>query len=266
METTLINTGLALYIAASAIGIFYLLQRDSKFFRICTITATGGFASLTLGIALRWFAAGRPPLSNIYETLVFFAWAAWLVPLVLLIPRGMRELAVLATLIPVVCLGYASTLDNSIRPLMPALKSNWLAIHVASNFLGYAGFAAGFIAGLGMAIRLMRRRSAKKWEKASVVCIRFGFIFLTYGILTGSVWANEAWGRYWGWDPKEIWALLTWIFYFFFFFARARGKKTGKTAQRLPLITVFFAVGGFCFVIFTYLGVSYMLKGLHSYL
>lgn len=266
MDASLINAALGLYFIAAVSGILSLLRREGILYRISLAVATGGFAALTLGLLLRWTEAGHPPLTSFYETLVFFAWAAWFVTLILLIPHRMRELAVITPFVSVICLAYASTMDPSIRPLFPALRSNWLAIHVAANFLGYAGFAAGFIAGLGLAFNLCRKRAIEKWERSSVICIRFGFLFLTYGILTGSVWANEVWTTYWGWDPKEIWALLTWLFYLSFLGIRGRRDKGKRLAEAIPLLTVLFTVGGFLFVLFTYFGVSFLLKSLHSYL
>lgn len=266
MGTSLINTALGLFFTASVTGVLYLLRRGRGLYRAAVIMATGGLAALTLALAGRWIEAGHAPLTSIYETLVFFAWASWAVALALVIPRRLRDLAALSPIIPVVCLGYASTLDPSVRPLFPALRSNWLAIHVAVNFLGYAGFAAAFVAGLALALALLRGRPAEKWERAAVLCVRFGFLFLTYGILTGSVWANEAWTTYWGWDPKEIWALLTWFFYLSFLALRAKRYKRGRLLKWLPPLTALYSIGGFLFVIFTYFGVSYLLKGLHSYL
>ena len=265
-EANLINTGLLLYGAASLSGIVYLINRGRALYRISLIIATGGFAALALGMAHRWFEAGRPPLTNIYETLVFFGWAAWLVSLLILVPRKMEEIAVLTSLVPTACLSYASTLDSSIRPLMPALRSNWLTIHVAANFLGYAGFAAAFLSAIRLAVGLRRGGDLRRWERATVSCIRFGFIFLTYGILTGSVWANEAWTTYWGWDPKETWALLTWIFYFLFLLMRENRGQRERSPKRAALFSSLFGIGGFFFVLFTYFGVSYLLRGLHSYL
>jgi ABC-type transport system involved in cytochrome c biogenesis permease subunit len=265
MDASLIHAALGLYFIACVIGILHLLRGAGNYYRISLTVSTGGFAALSLGLALRWIEAGHPPLTSLYETLLFFAWASWFTALVLLIPGKMRELAIFSPCISLVCLAYASMLDPSIRPLFPALRSNWLAIHVAANFLGYAGFAAAFIAGLGLAVALWRARPAEGWERASVLCVRFGFIFLTYGILTGSVWAQEAWTTYWGWDPKEIWALITWLFYLSFLGMKARRDK-GRLEERMPLLTALFAVGGFCFVLFTYFGVSFLLKSLHSYI
>lgn len=266
IELPSLNVALALYFVACATGILYLLHRRDAWIRISSILTAGGFAFLSFAIASRWREAGNPPLTSIYETLVFLAWTSSLIALVIAAPRRMRELQAFIPFISVICLGYASTLDASIRPLLPALRSNWLIIHVAASFLGYAGFSAGFIAGIGLAVSLRRARPAQKWEDASALCIRFGFIFLTYGILTGAVWANEAWTTYWAWDPKEIWALLTWIVYFSFLFLRADGAQDEIRAARLPSLTALFAIAGFFFALFTYFGTSYLLKGMHSYL
>lgn len=262
METPLVNAALALYFGAGVLGVLFLLGRSRALFRIAVIIATGAFAALFFAMLLRWLGAGRPPLSNMYESLLFFSWAVWLVVLVLILPRRMDGTAVLSIFLPVVCLGYAAKLDPSIRPLMPALRSNWLVIHVATSFLGYAGFAAAFFAGLGLSAALLRGSAAEKWQRAATLSMRFGFLFLTYGILTGSVWANEAWTIYWGWDPKETWALLTWIFYFMCLVAARRGRGEGEK----PVLVAFASIGGFLFVLFTYLGVSFLLRGLHSYL
>jgi ABC-type transport system involved in cytochrome c biogenesis permease subunit len=256
MNVQLINAALVFYCVACVTGLLYLLKRRDALFRISFICATGGFAFLSCAIPCRWLEAGHAPVTSMYETLIFFAWASWLVALILVVPRKLKELLALVPLVPVVCLAYASTLDASIRPLFPALRSNWLVIHVAANFLGYAGFAAGFIAGIGLAV-------SRALKRACIVCVRFGFIFLTYGILTGSVWANEAWTTYWGWDPKEIWALLTWIYYLLALLLISRRTATGR---KIPYATACLSIGGFFFVVFTYFGVTYLLRGLHSYL
>lgn len=266
MDASLTNVAVGLYFTACVCSVAWVLRRTGERYRVSLAFSTGGFAALSLGLAFRWIEAGHAPAAGLYETLIVFAWASWLVTLLLAIPRGMRKLAALSPFISLVCLGYASTMDPSIRPLVPALRSNWLAIHVAANLLGYAGFAAAFVAGLGLAVALRRGRPAEGWERASVLCVRFGFLFLTYGILTGSVWAQEAWTTYWGWDPKEIWALITWLFYLSFLGMRAERGEGRPSAGRMSRLTALFAVGGFCFVLFTYFGVSLLSKSLHSYL
>lgn len=130
----------------------------------------------------------------------------------------------------------------------------------------HCGFAAAFIAGTGIIVSLRRGKQPFDLMNVALGSIRFGFIFLTYGILTGAVWANVAWTTYWGWDPKETWALLTWVIYFVFLILYDKGLLQRTFARRLPLCTACFSIGGFSMVLFTYLGVNYLPGGLHGYL
>src|SRR3989339_1140877 len=167
-------------------------------------------------------------------------------------------------------MAYASlspNISDKIQPLLPALKSNWLIAHVISCFIGYAAFAIAF----GLSIMLLLKQKDEKNEnpflkvfpdfkildELSHQMIMFGFLFLSAGIITGAVWANSAWGRYWGWDPKETWSLITWFVYATLLHARFMREWRG---MRIALFTVF----GFAAVLFTYFGVNY-LPGLHSY-
>jgi cytochrome c-type biogenesis protein CcsB len=146
---------------------------------------------------------------------------------------------------------------------MPALKSNWLLVHVITCFFGYAAFGLAF----GAAILYLARGFTNRLQapapglldrliyRAAVI----GFIFLTLGILTGAVWAETAWGRYWSWDPKETASLITWLIYAALLHARLVQGWQGRPIAWL-------AVAGFGAVLFTYLGVSFLLPGLHSYL
>jgi len=146
-----------------------------------------------------------------------------------------------------------------IKPLMPALRSNWLTVHVFTCFLGYGGFAVAALASLGYLVTPRRRPELMMaFDTATAKTISFGFLFLTAGIITGAVWANSAWGTYWSWDPKETWSLITWFVYAVFLHCRyMRGWKGTRAA--------WISVAGFASVIFTYFGVNYLLSGLHSY-
>ncbi len=167
-------------------------------------------------------------------------------------------------------MAYASlspNISDNIRPLLPALKSNWLIAHVMTCFLGYAGFAIAF----GISIMYLIKQDdhrGKGWlltrlpepgllDELTHQMVMFGFLFLSIGIITGAVWANSAWGRYWGWDPKETWSLITWFIYATFLHARMMRGWAGK---RIAILSVI----GFIAVMFTYFGVNY-LPGLHSY-
>lgn len=237
------------------------------------------FLLQTAGIALRWHESyqmgiGHAPLTNMYESLVFFSWSILLVYLFLELKYKMRILGAAAMPMVTLCLAYASfssRISDQIKPLMPALQSDWLVIHVMTCFIGYAAFIAA--AALGVLFLLRHHGEKQRLEKSFLYAnlpttrtlddlihksVVFGFIWLTAGIITGSVWANEAWGSYWSWDPKETWSLITWFFYAFLLHIRFTQDWRGF---RIAVM----AVSGSFVVIFTYVGVNFYLSGLHSY-
>ena len=203
------------------------------------------------------------PLSNFYESLVFFSWSLPFLGLVAFRRHLYSYLGLVLSLLACLLLAYASLgVDSAIKPLMPALKSNWLLIHVVTCFLGYAAFALGF----GTAVLYLLARPARKSlpDRPSLDHLMYqativGFILLTLGILTGAVWAETAWGRYWSWDPKEVASGVTWLIYAALLHARLTKGWQGRRIAWL-------AVLGFVAVLFTYFGVSFLLPGLHSYL
>jgi cytochrome c-type biogenesis protein CcsB len=213
---------------------------------------------------------GHAPLSNLYESLVFFAWTAGVIYLFVEFKYKNALIGAFATPIAFLAMAYASlspNISDRIQPLVPALKSNWLIAHVVTCFFGYAAFAIAF----GMSIMyLMKARNPQRTEgivghlpKLDVLdelthrMVLFGFLFLTVGIITGSVWANSAWGSYWSWDPKETWSLITWFVYAGLLHARLMRGWQGRQIAYLSIL-------GFAAVLFTYFGVN-LLPGLHSY-
>ena len=207
----------------------------------------------------------QAPLANRYESLVFFSWSLPAVGLIAFRKNLQGWLGAVVAILACLLLAYASFggVDSSIKPLMPALKSNWLLIHVVTAFLGYAAFALAF----GTAILYLVQ---DRWPRAALPsqaqldrllyrATMLGFLLLTLGILTGAVWAESAWGRYWSWDPKETWSLITWLVYATLLHARL---VKGWQGRRIAWL----AVLGFAAVLFTYFGVSFLLPGLHSYL
>ena len=266
------------YIVSIATFIYFF----AAFFYLISIVLRRGFAGraasglLILGISVhtasiifRWIHSyqlgiGHAPLSNFYESLVFFSWSVVFIYLLLMRRYNSALVGIVSSFFAFIILAYASLSGNveaHIQPLMPALQSNWLISHVISSFLAYACFAISFGASLiylvGPAIGIQVRREF--WDEVTYKMISMGFVMLTLGIITGAAWADRAWGRYWGWDPKETWSLITWLIYGAFLHARlVRGWK----GVRMSLISIV----GFLAVIFTYLGVNYILSGLHSYL
>ncbi len=232
-------------------------------------------AGNTAGIGMRWVESyrigiGHAPLSNMYESLVFFAWTIGIIHL--FIERRYRNafIGVFATPLAFLAIAYASlnpSISDQIQPLIPALKSNWLIAHVITCFFGYAAFAIAF----GLSLMYLLRSKSQPGQSAlmdllpssnvldelSYRMVLFGFLFLSIGIITGAVWANSAWGTYWSWDPKETWSLITWFIYATLLHARNMRGWQGKRIAYLSII-------GFLAVLFTYFGVNY-LPGLHSY-
>jgi cytochrome c-type biogenesis protein CcsB len=238
-------------------------------------TAFIGVTGNTVGIILRWVESyqqgiGHAPLSNLYESLVFFAWTIVVVYLVIERKHKSPIIGAFTTPLAFLAMAYASmspNISSQIQPLLPALKSNWLIAHVIACFVGYASFAIAF--GISGMYLLKQRETAgnsrllEHFPKHNILdelnhqLVMFGFLFLTTGIITGAVWANSAWGRYWGWDPKETWSLITWFIYATLLHARMMRGWHGKRIAYLSII-------GFVAVLFTYFGVNY-LPGLHSY-
>ena len=260
MNSTLFNLTLAGYILA---GIFYLIRQVFKSRKNGTAAVfllSAGFLFHSLFLLKRWQEAGHFPVIGLYETLVFSAWCLVLIYLILEKVSQLRFLGIPVSLSAILILGYTSILDKSVQPLMPALKSNWITIHVISYFMGYGGLLISFIISL---IYLRGRQKnaafAKKLDGLSSQMVSFAFPFLTIGLTTGAVWAKNAWGRYWSWDPKETWALITWLIYAAYLHLRLNKNWQGKKAAILNII-------GFLCVLFTFLGVNYLMKGLHSYL
>ncbi len=262
--------------------VLYLSGTIFRFKPLLAAGAISGVAALlmqTAGIGLRWVESyrmgyGHVPLSNMYESLVFASWAIMIIYLVFEWRVRQRTLGVFPALFSFLAMAYASfskDVDSKIQPLVPALKSNWLIAHVMTCFLGYAAFAVSF--GLSI-LYLLRKKypgnphpqgavlaflpSASQLEWFNYQMVLFGFLWLSVGIITGSVWANSAWGTYWSWDPKETWSLITWFIYAALLHARNLQGWKGERVAWLSII-------GFGCVLFTYFGVNFLLSGLHSY-
>ena len=263
------------YGLSALLYIISLLFKKASPGRVATWTTVLGLAINTAGIIMRWVESyrlgiGHAPLSNLYESLVFFSWM--IIFIYLIIERGYKHpiIGAFATPIAFLALAYASlspNINDRIQPLLPALKSNWLIAHVVTCFIGYAALAIAFGISLMYLLR-QKDREAKNGILASFPesgvldelthqMVMLGFLFLTIGIITGSVWANSAWGRYWGWDPKETWSLITWLIYASVLHARLMLGWRGRRIAYLSII-------GFMAVLFTYFGVN-LLPGLHSY-
>jgi len=265
-----------IYLGAAVLYIVHWLFRLKPVGYLATITTVAGVITHTAGIGARWIESykigyGHAPFSNLYESLVFFAWSTAVVYLFVEFKTKSRIIGAFATPFAALAMAYASFNPNvrdSIEPLIPALQSNWLLIHVITCFMGYAAFAVACGLGIMYLVKDMYSNKEtgllgelpglKSIDELMHHTIIFGFLWLSIGIITGAIWANQAWGTYWGWDPKETWSLITWLVYAAALHARfVRGWRGKKIA--------FMSIVGFCSVMFTYFGVNFLLSGLHSY-
>ena len=274
------------------------LNNLSKIGRFSAIVANG---FLVFILCSRWIVDGYFPLSNLYESLLFLTWA--LLTIYLYLESKTKTKLIGAILVPVTLLisGFANlTLSAEMQkssPLVPALQSNWLMMHVSMMMISYATLLMGSLLCILFLIiskaqevdlKLLDQTylplynimvdyyEAKSFSPSSELSefgklkllqsidnwsyrvIGLGFPFLTIGIIAGAVWANEAWGSYWSWDPKETWALITWIVFATYLHSRLTKGWEGKKTAILGSI-------GFLVIWVCYLGVNFLGKGLHSY-
>ncbi len=263
------------YLLSAMVYIGLFVFRVKKFGIAATTMTAIALLVNTAGIALRWVEShqmgiGYAPLSNMYESLVFFSWSIAIFYLWVEYKYKNRFLGAVAMPFAALAMILAELKNPAITPLVPALQSNWLIVHVVTCFIGYAAFAVA--SGLGVVYLLKNREQAKIAEGKLLAqlpplkivddiihkSLVFGFLWLTAGIITGAVWANSAWGTYWSWDPKETWSLITWFIYAAALHLRFTRGWTGPKVA-------WFAIIGFAAVMFTYYGVNYILSGLHSY-
>lgn len=232
------------------------------------IAAWTGVIAHTAAIVMRTLDAGRLPLANLYEYGLLFAWGVMLGFLILELRREIKGLDVAASLLGLLILCFISMLSREVSPLMPALRSNWLTFHVISAIVAYSAFAISFGGSLLHLTKLsqlqalegVRRKlpDAELLDQITYKAIVVGLPFQTLTLVTGAVWAHYAWGAYWSWDPKETWSLITWLIYSAYLHARYLWGWKGKPCAYLSVV-------GFLVVIFTFIGVTYLLTGQHSY-
>jgi cytochrome c-type biogenesis protein CcsB len=222
----------------------------------------------TAGLGMRWYVSGHAPWSNGYEALTYIAWATVLAGLIFSSRSSitLSSTSILAFLI--LYTAHLSWMDPQITNLVPVLKSYWLVIHVATITASYGFLALGaLLAAINLILMILLTRKSfgfidltiKELTNIIEMTLIVGLYLLTIGTFLGGVWANESWGRYWGWDPKETWALVTVIIYAFITHMRLVPGLRGVFGFNLASLI------GFSSVIMTYFGVNYYLSGLHSY-
>lgn len=267
IENVLFTAAMILYLGSMALYfIFFALKKDrlGDFGKYALLIA---FVIHTAALVVRGIGAGRLPLTNQYEFATSFAWGIALCSLIFILKFRFQALGTFVTPVIFLIIGYAAMQSKEVRDLMPALRSNWLAIHVSTAIISYGAFG---VSAAVSAMFLMRSAMGasefgtkhipmeQKLDSISYRAVSLGFLFLTFVIISGAIWAEHAWGSYWSWDPKETWALITWFIYAIYLHLRISKGWKGKSAA-------WFAVVGFVCVIFTYIGVNTLLPGIHSY-
>lgn len=267
LESVLFYGAFLGYIGSMVLYFAFFLGKREKLGKVATVVIGLGFLLHTGALLARGFGAGRVPLSNQYEFATSFAWGIVLLYLVFERRYSFRAMGAFVAPVALIVIGYAAMQNRDVRPLMPALQSNWLLFHVATAVISYGAFGVAFgVAGMYLIRDRMKEDafiqkhmpSLEKLDAISYRAVASGYFFLTLVILTGAIWAEAAWGRYWAWDPKETWSLITWIIYSIYLHMRIVKGWRGKKAALFALI-------GFLCVLFTYIGVNTLLPSIHSY-
>ena len=259
----------ALFFAALVLyGVSVILEFTGTAFKKDRFLKAAWYVFLTAAvlhtafIVTRGVIAKRLPLSNQFEFANAFAWGVALM-LAVMRPRLRTDwLSVVAMPAALLVMTYAALQPMEIKDLMPALRSAWFGVHIGSAVVSYSSFV---IAGCIALRYLLTAKKADADERAlaqmdyiSYRMVAFGFLFLTVVILSGAIWAEQAWSAFWTWDPKEVWALITWIIYAVYMHLRLRRKRRGS-------VMAWFLVVAVPVVFFTFAGVNTLMHGLHTY-
>ncbi|AWI26557.1 cytochrome c biogenesis protein [Flavobacterium pallidum] len=264
-----------MYMTAGILMMIFVIIRifkENKFMRILVnmmhVIVGLLFVTHTVGLIARWYISGHAPWSNAYEAIVYVAWATMFFGLAFDRKSKLTVAASAFVTSIILMAAYANWVDPEIANLQPVLNSYWLMIHVAVIVASYGPFALGMVLGF-VSLLLILFTTEKNKEKMKLniqeityineMSLTIGLVMLTIGNFLGGQWANESWGRYWGWDPKETWALISIMVYAFVIHARFVPALRGKWI--FNLMSMF----GFLSILFTYYGVNFHLTGLHSY-
>ncbi len=270
LGVTLFKIAFWIYVAATVCYLAMLMKRRKGVGKLGLGLLVIGLVVHTASLVVITVVTGRPPFLNLYEYMLSLTWAAVVVYIALELMT--RNKAFGAFAVPLITaftfLAYLLP-SNIVGNVMPALKSVWRVPHIASAILAYAAFGLAFALAIMYLIRERTEGNEKSFwatrlpplktlDRTIYRIIAFGFLMQTVLVLVGAIWAQAAWGRYWGWDPKETWSLITWLIYAAYLHTRAtmgwRGHKS-----------VIIAAVGFVAAVFTLYGVSYLLPGLHRY-
>ncbi|MBI5420558.1 MAG: c-type cytochrome biogenesis protein CcsB [Deltaproteobacteria bacterium] len=270
MHISLLKVTTLFYLVGALLYLYFIITLHERGARLGRMFLLIGVILHAAGFVARYFAAGYTPITNLFESLSFFAMAIVGVFLLTELRYNLRILGSFIAPLAFVFSIFAAFLPGEVARLAPALNSYWLPVHVILLFIGDAVFAIAFGAGIMYLLQekeVKRKRlgaifkrlpSLEVLDEINYKSLTIGFPLLTLGIITGSIWAEYAWGSYWSWDPKETWSLITWLLYAALLHGRLTVGWRGRKAAILAIL-------GFCAVLFTFLGVNLLLPGLHTY-
>ena len=261
---------LAAYVGALVVYGMGFWSRNKNLQNIATKIVYVGVVITAAALVLRSVLIGGLPLNNGFEFGLCFVFVAALAYVIIERKFSIGGIGLFVMPILVVLGCWLVSIDLTIEPVMPALRSYWLAVHVSAAVISYGAFAVSFAVSIAYLLKdksgdkadsrlAQTLPSLKVLDEITYKLIFVGLPFLTIMLVTGAVWAEYAWGAFWSWDPKETWALITWLVYAIYLHTRFMKGFKGKRAA-------WHSVLGFAAVIFTFFGVSYLLPGMHSYL
>lgn len=257
------------YLFAAALFLCYLVTQRESISKVAIYVYFSGFVLNAFGVIARYIAAGYLPMLNLYELLSFLACCVAGIFFLFYKKYKVVILGVFVSPISLIFVIIALSFNTDIIQMIPVLRSYWRPIHIGFALLGDAMFAIAAFAGV---MYLLQERSLKTKkmnmfyyalpslevsDKINYRCLTLGFPMLTIGMVTGAIWANEAWGTYWTWDPKETWSLITWFIYA----AMLHGRLTvGWRGRKVAILSII----GFLIILFTVLGVNLLIGGTHA--
>jgi len=267
MNIWILKIATLVYLVATGLHLGYLISLRPPVRRLAAWSTWAGFGLHTIGLVVRFAEAGYTPVTSLHEAMSFFGWCVVGIYLLLQFRYDLPSLGAFASPVALVFVLAAISLPGQIEPLPAALQSYWLPVHVVLIFIGDGAFA---LAAAGGVMYLIQERQLKHkrmgalfhrlpnldvLDQLNYLCLTIGFPLLTGGIISGAIWAQQAWGTYWSWDPKETWSLITWFLYAALLHGRLTVGWRGRRAAIWALI-------GFASVLFTFLGVNFVLPKL----
>jgi len=263
-----VNSAFVFFILALLFSVLSVIFKKKYIMLLFNSVLLAASICLALALLKRWTENGYIPLTNLYETFIVFTFFFATAYFFIFRKLNNEWLNFTAAVMAILMLGYATAFtDASFKPLMPALKSNWLSIHVLSYMFSYSLIAVSFVISIVVCIQYILKRGEFS-NNASInknclsaynyKIIIIAFPLLNLGLITGSIWAKQAWGDYWSWDPKETWALICWLFYLIYLHFKISFKKLFPkiSDKNFALIESLFLICGFYLILYTYFGLK----------